>query len=709
MTLFRSYPIRRAGKLIAAMLLAALALSLCSTAIALPLTKEAVHEDASKYVEHSGFIRPDHSKAENMASRAIHPPSPDGDFTWVRVLISTGNSADHVDLALCSDYYLTNGVQLSGTEEEPHPIRVIANPSSVTLIDLATDEEVITAPSLELKRVNMNYTAGYAQLTYCEHSKTLNYQYLGEFRFYSDSGVIRMVNRLHMVYYIYGVVGYELSPTSPAESLRVQALASRSHALYFIDSHADYDEEDGWESLLYQGYRGFKMNRIATMPFCYETIGKALTCNNGFKPIYWTHSNGGETALPSIVFGSGLDIVDEGYDGRLDEIEFEYQPGMTEYINFTEDGVCDNSRFLDFVLLKIRAQEEVDALEVVSIDEVYCFDPVPKTQRDMQKLHVTATVTIPGEPIIDPDDPEAEPEETFIEETYTFECPTKHLKTVNLTDIDGSGDDYSSNKHVLIKNMFIIWGRENEEDGGYTIIYSRHGHGIGLSQAGSMVLCTKYGWSYTDIIAFYFPGFDIVDIIEENPDDTDPTVNRYEVLAYGVCRTDGAEILGGASTVYPYPCFAHVGLNEHVDILGVTDTGWYWVFWNNYEGYMHFDDVQLIMFPAPSNGIFTLVDGQTNSSANLRSEPWIRTGSLSNIIVNLPKNTRFTAWTHIGKWYYIHTESGYEGFISSSMVTFSEPYQYTGQAVLMIRQYPLRPKIGRICMDYDQPHHRIDP
>ena len=676
---------RKAKRLAVLLLALAMALSVCRAAIALPAAKDAVHEDASRYVEHSGFIRPDHSKAENMASKVIHPPSPDGDFTWVRVLISTGNSADHVDLALCSDYYLTNGVQLSGTEEEPHPIRVRANANSVTLIDLATDEEVITAPSLELKRVNMNYTAGYAQLTYCEHSKTLNYKYLGEFRFYSDSGVIRMVNRLHLVYYTYGVVGYELSPTSPAESLRVQALATKSHMLYFIDSHADYDEEDGWESALYQGYRGFNMNRIATMPFCYESIGKALTCNNSFKPIYWTHSNGGETALPSIVFGSGLDIVDEGYDGRFDELEFEYEPGMTEYINFTADGLCDNSRFLDFVLLKIRAQEDVEAMEVVSIDEVYCFDPVPKTERDMQKLHVTATVVIPGEPIVDPEDPEAEPEETFIEETYTFECPTKHLKTVNLTDIDGSGDNYSGNKHVLIKTMYLIWGREDEE-GGYTIIYSRHGHGIGLSQAGSMIRATRYGWDYTEIIAFYYPGFDIVDIIEENPDDTDPTAIMYDVLAYGVCRTEGAEMLGGVSDLYPYPCIGNVGLGEHVDILGVTDNCWYWVFWNGREGYLKFEDVQLTMFPSPPNGVFTLIDGQTKSNANLRAEPGIRP---ENVIAYLPKNTRLTAWAHIGKWYYIQTESGYEGFMSSVVITFSEPYQYTGCASLAIRQYNL--------------------
>ncbi len=695
----------KAKKLLVLLLAAAMAISLCLPAAALPGAKKAEPEDASRYVEHKGFYRPVHYGMKEMDPKVITPPSPDGDFTFMRVLISTGKYATHTDLDLCSDYYLTNGVHLSGTAAQPHPIRVVANASSVTLIDLATDEEVVTAPSIELKRVNVNYTAGWAKLTYSENSMSLNKMYLGDFRFYSDSGVIRMVNRLHMVYYIYGVVGYELSETCPAETLRVMALASKSHALYFIDSHADYDEEDGWESLLYQGYRGFNMSKIATLPFCCEAIGKAMTCNNSFKPIYWTNSNGGETALPSIVFGSGLSIVDEGYDGRLDELEFEYELNVSEFINFTEDGGCDNSRFLDFVLLKIRQQEGVDTNEVVSIDEVYTYEPFPGTVRDMRKLHVTATVKVPGEPIVDPEDPEAEPEETFVDETYSFECASFDLKNVNLTDIDGSGDSYSGYKHVFKRNMYLIWGRETE-DGGYKLIYSRHGHGIGLSASGAIVMAKNYGWLYTDIIGFYFPGFDIVDVLEDDPNDTDPTVIMYEVLAYGVCRTEGAELLGGVSDLYPYPCIGHVGLGEHVDILGVTDSCWYWVFWNGCEGYLKFEDVQLTMFPSPHNGVFTLVDGETKSNANLRSEPGIRSG---NVIVYLSKNTHFTAWTHIGKWYYIKTENGYEGFISSVVVNFSEPYEYTGQASLMIKQYPLGWLLWKQAIYNKPPSYRTAP
>lgn len=651
----------------------------------------------------------------------VKAPSPTEDFTTIRVLISTGNTS-YIHLDLGTSYYIPDAnVTLTGTEASPRLIKVAVSDGGVKITDRSTGDVIASGETVELERVTIGYEAGVAKLTYCENSNTLDRMYLGDLRFSAASGKVRFINTVPMAYYLYGIVGYELNTSSYPEALKAQAIAAKTYGIFFMDfsEGSEYDVQDGWTSALYQAYRGFRENRLVTMPYCICVAGEALTYNGRFIPTFYGHSDGGETALPSQVFGSSQ--YDVGYDVYIDDIEFDNNSGSKQLINVEFGGVGDSSRFRDFILGKINDLFGEDSFAVVSINDLYTFDPVEGTQRNMRKLHVTATVkhyieVIPTpepteEPTPEPElDEEPDPTETAaptdeptpeptatpgpvqveVEEEFTFECPTSQLRSYALSDIDGSGDNYSSSKYVFTSNYKLYWGKQTEN--GYTLIFSRYGNGVGLSQIGALARANPdtYAQDYREILAFYFPHFDLVEITEQTPEEMGgPSPTLAPPLAYAVCTDDNTNFRMGPST--SYPSMGKVQTDEHLDLLEATSNGWYKARWNGMTGYIIMDYVRIILFPSPQDGLYILTDGTTDTTCNLRSEPYIRS---TNVITRLPAGTAFTSWMHFGKWHYVTTENGYAGFVSSAVVTFSDPYEYTGVESLVYKQYPTLPPPG---------------
>lgn len=55
-----------------------------------------------------------------------------------------------------------------------------------------------------------------------------------------------------------------------------------------------------------------------------------------------------------------------------------------------------------------------------------------------------------------------------------------------------------------------LWTVTREKDG-FRLTARRYGHGIGLSQRGAMLMADT-GWSYDDILAFYYEGCDLAQV-----------------------------------------------------------------------------------------------------------------------------------------------------------------------------------------------------
>jgi SpoIID/LytB domain protein len=615
-------------------------------------------------------VHADGEPASREGSGDASAPPVDGDFSRIRVLIST-NEGSYVNLDLGTYYTLSDGRKIGGTLDAPQKIKAAVSGGGVKLTDRTTGDVIMTGDSIFLSRVTERYEAGYATLSYSANSDTNGRMYLGSFRFMADEGKIVMINDVPMVYYLYGVVGYELNTESYPEALMAQAVTSKNHALYYVKTSDEYyfDVKDGWEVRLYQAYRGFRTNRLPTMYACFAVIGEAMAYNGQFFSASYGHSNGGETALPSHFYGSTNS--DGPYAVMLDDIEFEYDDETSIRIHVDYGTPGESSALRDFILGKINDAFGVDAVSVVSISEILAFDPVEGTQRNMQSLRIRAKVTLDSKG------------GGRANQTFTIECPITELHTYRLTDIDGSGDDYSSDKYVYNNNYLLYWGYPTS--GGYTLVQGRYGHGIGLSQIGALARANPdtYGQDHRDILRFYFPNCELITIREDDPTaNEDPLPPLDPIIAYGEICVNGAEMRQGYSES-AYPVMGHAMAGEHVDVLEAYWDEWYKVCWRGWICYVKVESVSITSFTSPENGVFTLTDGSNPSAANLRSQPW----SGDNVIIKLPKNTQMTRWAQIGKWCFVTTSNGYTGFISKNVVNFGDPYEYTGVASLSVRDW----------------------
>ena len=599
---------------------------------------------------------------------------PTDDFTFVRVLITT--SGTRLDLELWGGYSFENGPDV-GCSGEGYGVRITLSGGVITAVSLETGEVLAEGENVVLHRNIVHYMAGYVTLAYSGNDKTKGRMYLGDFSFCVYEDKLTMINTVPMTYYIYGVVGYELNIYCQPEALKAQALAAQSFAMYYMGGTKPFDVKDGYSSAVYQAYRGFKDSRLASMPFCRAVLGEALSFNGTFYPIFYGGTNGGETALPSHL-GWGTS-QDPAYDVHLDP--FDYESGDSiDRISVDFGGTGDNSRLLDFILLYVRDNFGADPVSVDSIDSLYVYDPVPGTTLNNRRLHIGAALTLNDE-----GEPELKRAARTGSESFEFDCDVSLLRSFELSDADGSGDDYSSSKYVFTHNYLIYWGEPRTD--GYTLIFSRYGHGVGFSQMGAETLANPdtYGWDYHRIIEFYYPKFDLIRVSMTAPENLeDPNAVPSPTVCYGVCTVSSTALREGASI--HSPSLGSVHENEHLDILNVTDSGWYNVAHNGKTGYLPVNQVSITMFPSPSDGRFLLYDGEVIKAANVRTAP---TTSGSGIICKLQIGDHFTGVTQIGKWFYIIMDDGRTGFISSLMVHFMGGRYETG-----MWSVPLPPKIA---------------
>lgn len=597
-----------------------------------------------------------HTEADECG---VKTPTTDLDFSFIKVLITTGSTGT-VKLKLYGNYYIgTDRISLNGTASAPYVLTVTTY-NGEAYAKNSSGTTIAHAALLELKRVYLNHDAGYAVLYECASSSTEGKSYLGNFIFSSTSdGVLRMVNNVPLAHYCYGIVSYEMNYAFEPAALRAQAVAAKCYGMSYINTNdVYYSTQDGFGSATScQSYRGYSTNanRLTTLQYCVDVAGVALSYADRIIPTFYGATDGGETALPSHAFGGSN--YDAAYGVRLDDYEFEYITNRRETISITFGSAPEDNKFCDFILCKIRDALTYAPNSVISIDEMYAYDPVEGTERNMQRVYVKATVGYPDG-------------NTAVRE---IDFAATQLSTYTLSDLDYSGNYYTtSNHHVFMSNYEMYWGREVSS--GYELYFCRHGHGVGLSQLGANVYADPevLNWDYRQILQFYYANFDLIDITEANPES--PLSTSDTILAYGVCTASASFYVGGSTA---YNTIGTVSANEHIDIIGIYG-GYYQAIWDGHFGYINKDNVEITMFPSPADAVFTVHSATTISSVNLRTAPF----SSAGLITNLPAGTSITIWVAIGGWYYVETPANGCGFLSGAYVSITSTYQVSGVALI---------------------------
>lgn len=133
-----------------------------------------------------------------------------------------------------------------------------------------------------------NYTG--SRLTVISNSR----QYIGGFNFTVNGAFIRIVNRLGIDEYLYGVVPFEMSDSYPQEALKAQAIAARTYAFNKMINPKStyYDLKSDTSDQVYKGYNSSYKNSISAVN---STKGGILTYGGTPISAYFSASDGGYT------------------------------------------------------------------------------------------------------------------------------------------------------------------------------------------------------------------------------------------------------------------------------------------------------------------------------------------------------------------------------------------------------------------------------
>lgn len=587
----------------------------------------------------------------------------DSQYDIVRVCLTTRN-ATAMRIHASGVYHIAeNGARI----EDAEFIVVSQNGSvSVTVNDLL----LYSGSECNIVPDNISREAGFLTLN--------DRNYLGEFRIrLRDNQNLQIINAVPMAYYLYGVLGGEMSNAFPIEALKAQAIASKGYVISKMDGEPNYDIGDTSSEQVYRGYSSSWTNIMTAVD---STIGDVLTMNSDYLMTYYAASNGGETQPPQYRWSGIHPNICAAYDVSIDEADFSNPNSKREtlFVPYEEYHSLDPNLY---ALLIAMAQERVQSDSVTDIVCVHSAELNTPTHddvtRNMQRATFDITVELNDE----------------INERITVDFDTKLFMEY------GVFDDTSLNAY---------WG-EHSSDGGYNIYHVRFGHGVGLSQRGAQQRANN-GESYEEILAFYYPNAELDDIDLSVPssdwsyhpetteppqpteaptesasaptatpqitvaptlqpiDTPDPGENpslRPDVIATGEVNASGVNLRTGPGL--GYAVIVRLGMGTQLDIYDMSDPNWYYVGTSEHIGYMssRYIDVDGATISTPDPSDITYGTGYINAEAvNFRTGPGLSYTSMGR----LDRNTQVYIWGTEGDWTHVQIGLRY-GYVFSEYVT----------------------------------------
>lgn len=443
----------------------------------------------------------------------------------VRVLLSM-KEVPEVEMTVKGSYTLLE----TGTSFSGGKLKLTASGNTVTAVH-SVQGELFTGKTVSVSRNEKTASAG--SMTFRVNGNKRSY--LGDFSVSASNGQIVIVNTVPLVYYLYGVVGHEMSNTWPVEALKAQAMAAKNYVLARLSTSGKYDVNDTASDQVYKGYSGNLKNVIAAVD---GTIQNALYLNGKIVPCYYAASNGGFTKLPSENWGETP--FDEVYVKGTDPFDVENTLSRTESIYIPQNLArrsFSSKEFYTFFMNKLNEAAAVPG----AIPEGYAFDSfseissilslnkngIASNDGDHFQIVITADVKLKPNSAVQPPVPTPSPEPTSVPKTEPASDGEDGILVSDETEsemeddslqeelIKGSSDRKTS---IIVKMTF----KEIEDEGffkdsslriyyvmpadeGWMLFHGRFGHGVGMSQRGAQQMA-KEGWTYEQILSFYYPG-----------------------------------------------------------------------------------------------------------------------------------------------------------------------------------------------------------
>lgn len=264
------------------------------------------------------------------------------------------------------------------------------------------------------------------------------------------SGNVFIINDILVDDYLKGVLPWEANPKWPIEALKAQAVASRTYAM-FRALQRRHEPYDLSNTVMSQVYKG-KQIENETTDFAIETTrGQILTYQGKIFPAYFHSTCGGQTTAAHHVWPVTPSPVLQGTLCNFCEASKHY----AWHRKFTEDEIINklNQNGYKFT--------EIDRLLVKNVDNSGRAQII-QVQYGKKEIDLKAN-------------------------DFRIWVDPMEFKSTKIESLKKSG------------NTFLVFGH------GW-------GHGVGMCQYG-MKRLAELGYSYEQILEYYYPGSQITDIV----------------------------------------------------------------------------------------------------------------------------------------------------------------------------------------------------
>jgi len=356
--------------------------------------------------------------------------------------------------------------------------------------------------------------------------------YMGDLKLDIVDGKLRSVLSIHVEDYLLGVVPYEMGEAFPVEALKAQAVAARTYALRRQGQYQDYDIVDNTNDQVFRGYiAGYERSEKAVE----ETRGICGVYKGELAQCYYSASNGGQTELVQTVWSSRKPY--EYYVFGEDPYDVANPESVVRSFKLLKQ--YSDEKMAPYALRQIIAEHlaenlkdqghkvspdnvRIDAVKAVSVDT-----PSAKNSRHMTNLHMELSISLRTKPEFTIRTSDSSPEEVYLFEdassaqnnipnedahtassaTYTPFTPLEEITSVDISIFPQAEEAFSLNISGNYQNE--IWSVVEKEKE-FIIEVRRYGHGVGMSQRGAQWMASKYGSTYQEILAFYYPGMGLI-------------------------------------------------------------------------------------------------------------------------------------------------------------------------------------------------------
>lgn len=271
-------------------------------------------------------------------------------------------------------------------------------------------------------------------------------RYYGDFEYVRRSGEkLTVINIVNIEDYVKGVIPYEMSGSWPKEALKAQALCARTFAASHFNSNSFYgfDVTNDTYSQVYRGLTGATANSNAAVD---ETAGLYILYKGEPISAMYCSSNGGATEDSENVTGSAVGYL----RGKVDSFEA------------AADSINGHSSWsYTFTRRELAEKANTRGFSIASADAI--------------EISWSDTGNVIGMKLTDSNGRSA----TFSGSAcYSFCTALLGLDSISF-EIEENGDNV-------------------------TFVGSGWGHNLGLSQFGAYAMADTYGFTYDQIVNFYY-------------------------------------------------------------------------------------------------------------------------------------------------------------------------------------------------------------